>query len=123
MSTAHSAPHRPRIAHLIRVLAIPVILFWIALAVILAVVTPPLDTIADQHAVSLSPKGSAAFQSMLNIGKKFQQFDSDSTAMVVLEGQDKLGGPAPTTITTRSSRNSTPITSTCRTCRITGVIR
>lgn len=94
MSTAHSAPHRPRIAHLIRVLAIPVILFWIALAVILAVVTPPLDTIADQHAVSLSPKGSAAFQSMLNIGKKFQQFDSDSTAMVVLEGQDKLGASA-----------------------------
>lgn len=94
MSTAYPAPHRPRIAHLIRVLAIPVILFWIAVAVILAVVTPPLDTIADQHAVSLSPKGSIAFQSMLNIGKKFQQFDSDSTAMVVLEGQDKLGASA-----------------------------
>jgi RND superfamily putative drug exporter len=31
---------------------------------------------------------------MMNIGAVFKQFDSDSTAMVVLEGQDKLGDSA-----------------------------
>lgn len=94
MSNAHSAPNRPRIAHLIRVLSVPVILFWIAVAAILTVVTPSLDAVADEHSVSLSPKNSQAFQSMLNIGKVFKQFDSDSTAMVVLEGQDNLGDSA-----------------------------
>jgi len=94
MSNAHSAPHRPRIAHLIRVLSVPIILFWIGVAVVLAVATPSLDAVADQHAVSMSPHNSPAFQSMLSIGKVFKQFDSDSSAMVVLEGQDKLGDSA-----------------------------
>ena len=94
MSNAHSAPRRPHVAHLLRVLAVPIVLFWIAVAVGLAVISPSLDKVADQHAVSLSPKGSIAFQSMLNIGKTFKQFDSDSSAMVVLEGQDKLSASA-----------------------------
>lgn len=94
MKSLNSPLHRPRIARLIRVLAIPVILFWMSIAVALATITPPLDAVADQHSVSLSPKNSPAFQSMLNIGKVFHQFDSDSTAMVVLEGQDKLGDSA-----------------------------
>jgi RND superfamily putative drug exporter len=94
MSTAHSKPHRPIIARTIRVLSIPVILIWVAVAVVLAVVTPSLDAVADKHSVSLSPHDSPAFQSMLNIGKVFKQFDSDSTAMIVIEGQDKLGDSA-----------------------------
>jgi len=31
---------------------------------------------------------------MMNIGASVQQFDSDSTAMIVLEGQNKLGDSA-----------------------------
>src|SRR5258708_21777838 len=31
---------------------------------------------------------------MMRIGKNFQQFDSDTTAMVLLEGKDKLGDDA-----------------------------
>jgi RND superfamily putative drug exporter len=94
MSNAHSVARRPLIARLIRVLAVPIILLWIAVAVVLAVVTPSLDSVADQHSVSLSPHSSVAFQSMLNIGKVFKQFDSDSSAMIVIEGQDKLGDSA-----------------------------
>jgi len=94
MSNGHSAPRRPLIAHLIRVLAVPIILLWIAVPVVLTVVTPPLEAVADQHSVSLSPHNSVAFQSMLNIGKVFKQFDSDSSAMIVIEGQDKLGDSA-----------------------------
>jgi RND superfamily putative drug exporter len=94
MSNAHSKTSRPIVPRLIRILAIPIILFWVLLAVALGMVTPPLDTVADEHSVSLSPHNSPAFQSMLNIGAVFKQFDSDSTAMVVLEGQDKLGDSA-----------------------------
>ncbi len=75
-------------------LAIPVILFWIALAVGLGMLAPSLDEVADQHAVSLAPENSQAYSSMMNIGEVFKEFDSDSTAMVVLEGQDKLGDEA-----------------------------
>jgi RND superfamily putative drug exporter len=94
MSNAHSKTSRPIVPRLIRILAIPIILFWVLVAVALGMVTPPLDTVADEHSVSLSPHNSPAFQSMLKIGAVFKQFDSDSTAMVVLEGQDKLGDSA-----------------------------
>jgi putative drug exporter of the RND superfamily len=94
MSKAHSQAHRPLVARLIRVLSIPIILVWLLIAVALSVITPSLDAVGDKHSVSLAPHSSPAFQGMMRIGAKFQQFDSDSTAMVVLEGQDKLGDSA-----------------------------
>ncbi|HXO50744.1 MAG TPA: MMPL family transporter, partial [Mycobacterium sp.] len=94
MSNAHTLPRRPLIARLIRVLSIPIILFWVLLAVALGMLTPSLDAVADKHSVSLAPQNSPGFQSMMNIGAVFNQFDSDSTAMVMLEGQDKLGDSA-----------------------------
>lgn len=94
MSNAHTLPRRPLIARLIRVLSIPIILFWVLLAVAVGMLTPSLDAVADKHSVSLAPHDSPGFQSMMNIGAVFNQFDSDSTAMVLLEGQDKLGDSA-----------------------------
>jgi RND superfamily putative drug exporter len=94
MSNAHKLPRRPVIARLIRVLSIPIILLWLLIAAVLSVITPSLDAVADKHSVSLAPHDSPAFQGMMNIGAVFKQFDSDSTAMVVLEGQDKLGDSA-----------------------------
>jgi RND superfamily putative drug exporter len=94
MSNAHSMPRRRGVARLVRVLSVPIILFWLAVAVILAVVTPSLDAVGDAHSVSLAPQNSPAYQAMMNIGHKFGEFDSDSTAMVVIEGQDKLGDSA-----------------------------
>ncbi|WP_374023725.1 RND family transporter [Mycobacterium sp. HNNTM2301] len=97
MSDSHIAPsnmHRPRFAHLVRIFAVPIILGWVFVAVALTVVTPSLDDVADKHSVSLAPHDSLAFQGMMKIGSKFQQFDSDSSAMVVLVGNDKLGDSA-----------------------------
>src|ERR1700739_5093721 len=94
MSNAHSAPRGPISPRLIRVLSIPIIVFWVLVAVGLGLLAPSLDAVADKHSVSLAPQNSPAFQGMLNIGHVFKQFDSDSTAMVVLEGQDKLGDSA-----------------------------
>ncbi|MDT5120036.1 MAG: putative drug exporter of the superfamily [Mycobacterium sp.] len=94
MSNAHFAARRPVIARLIRVLSIPIILLWVLVAVFLGLLSPSLDAVGDKHSVSLSPHDSRAFQSMMNIGAVFKQFDSDSTAMIVLEGQNKLGDSA-----------------------------
>ena len=94
MSNAHSKPGRPIIARLIRILSIPIILFWLLLAVALGAISPPLEEVATQHAVSMTPQQAPAFQAMLHIGRVFHEFDTDSTAMVVLEGQDKLGDSA-----------------------------
>ena len=94
MSNAHSIPRRPVVARLIRVLSIPIIVFWVLVAVGLGVLAPSIDAVAEQRSVSLAPSDSPAYQGMLNIGKVFQQFDSDSTAMIVLEAQDKLGDSA-----------------------------
>ncbi|MDA4106732.1 RND family transporter [Mycolicibacterium holsaticum] len=94
MSTTRSKPGRPLVARVVRTMALPIILFWVLLAVVLGALTPSLDTVADAHSVSLAPQRSPAFQSMMNIGAVFKEFDSDSTAMVVLEGQDKLGDSA-----------------------------
>src|ERR1700736_21034 len=94
MSNAHSAPRRPIVPRLIRVLSIPIIVFWVLVAVGLGLLAPSLDAVADKHSVSLAPRNSPAFQGMMNIGHVFKQFDSDSTAMVVLQGQDKLGDSA-----------------------------
>ena len=94
MSNAQSAPRRLIVPRLIRVLSIPIIVFWVLVAVGLGLLAPSLDAVADKHSVSLAPQNSPAFHGMMNIGHVFKQFDSDSTAMVVLEGQDKLGDSA-----------------------------
>jgi RND superfamily putative drug exporter len=94
MSNSHNASRRPIGSRLIHALSIPIIIFWVLVAVGLGVLAPSLDAVADKHSVSLAPQNSLAFRGMMNIGHVFKQFDSDSTAMVVLEGQDKLGDSA-----------------------------
>jgi RND superfamily putative drug exporter len=94
MSNAHSKPGRPGILRLVRILSLPIILFWLLLAVGFSVIAPPLEEVATEHAVSMTPQAAPAFQAMMRIGRVFKEFSSDSTAMVVLEGQDKLGDSA-----------------------------
>ncbi|CQD18221.1 mmpL4_6 [Mycobacterium lentiflavum] len=85
---------RSRIAHLIRVLAVPIILFWLLVALGTTLFTPALGEVAGKHSVPMTPRDATAFKDMMNIGHKFQEFDTDSSAMVVLEGDDKLGDSA-----------------------------
>jgi putative drug exporter of the RND superfamily len=98
MTSRHSAPleaaPRPPIARAIRLFAIPIIVGWIALTVLVNVIAPSLDKVGAAHAVPMTAKDAPSTIAMLRIGKDFQQFDSDTTAMVLLEGQDKLGDVA-----------------------------
>ena len=94
MSNQPGQASRSRIARLIRILALPIILFWLLLALGTTLLTPSLGEVAGKHSVPMTPREAPAFKDMMNIGHKFQEFDTDSTAMVVLEGDDKLGDSA-----------------------------
>lgn len=94
MSTQHSKPHRPFLGRMVRIFSLPIIVFWVLAAVGLGIVVPSLDEVAASRSVPMSPTDAPSYQAMLNIGKVFQQYDSDSSAMVVLEGKDKLGDSA-----------------------------
>jgi RND superfamily putative drug exporter len=78
----------------IRRLAIPIILGWLAVTAVLNVVVPQLDEVGQMRSVSMSPKDAPSMIAMMRIGKVFDEFDSNSSVMVVLEGQQPLGDAA-----------------------------
>ena len=85
---------RSRIAHAIRVLALPIILGWLALTVITNVAVPQLEKVGEANTVSMNAHDAPSFISMQQVGANFQEFDSDSNAMIVLEGDKPLGAEA-----------------------------
>jgi RND superfamily putative drug exporter len=87
-SSRHSVPRM-----LLR-FSVPIAAFWLALAVVTNVYVPQLEKVAQAHNVSLSPQDAPALQASKRIGKVFKQFDSDSAAMIVLEGDQPLGADA-----------------------------
>jgi len=76
---------------MIRTLAVPIILAWIALIVVLNVVVPQLETVGQMRAVSMSPTDAPSMIAMKKVGQLFEEGDSDSSVMIVLEGQEPLG--------------------------------
>ncbi|WP_421841154.1 RND family transporter [Mycobacterium sp.] len=88
------APARPWLPRMIRTFAIPLILGWAAVIVALNVIVPQLEVVGQMQAVSMSPEQAPAMISMKRMGKVFETGNSDSTAMIVLEGQKPLGADA-----------------------------
>jgi RND superfamily putative drug exporter len=87
-------PRTPFIARTIRRFALFVILAWVALTLIVTLAVPSLEQVGQGHSVSISPKDAPSVQAMTRMGKDFKESDSDSFAMIVLEGQQPLGGDA-----------------------------
>ncbi|WP_167107348.1 RND family transporter [Mycobacterium sp. DL592] len=85
---------RSGVAKWIRRLSIPIILGWIALIAVLNVTVPQLDDVAKMRAISMSPKEAPSIVAMTRVGKVFEESDSDSSAMIVLEGDQPLGDDA-----------------------------
>src|SRR5712672_3852007 len=83
-----------RVPDLIRRFSVLIALFWLGLAVLTNVFVPQLETVAESNNVSLSPQDSPSLQASKRIGKVFGEFDSDSAAMIVLEGDQPLGADA-----------------------------
>jgi RND superfamily putative drug exporter len=87
-------PRRIGVARWIRRLAVPIIVGWIGLIAVLNVTVPQLDVVGQMRAVSMSPKEAPSVAAMMRVGKDFKEFDSDSSAMIVLEGDQPLGEDA-----------------------------
>src|SRR6476661_2621130 len=71
-TSAAEQRRRTGLAKWIRRLAVPIILGWIALVVLLSLTVPPLQ----------------------GVGQDFEEFKSDSAVMIVLEGEERLGPDA-----------------------------
>ncbi|MEE6175582.1 MMPL/RND family transporter [Mycobacterium sp. 050134] len=90
------APHaeRPLFARLIHTFAVPIILFWVGVAVAISVLVPSLEVVGQERSVSLSPTDAPSFVALKRIGHAFQEGETDSSAVVVLEGDKPLGDDA-----------------------------
>src|SRR5690349_9466277 len=80
-SSAAPAFRRSRIAHGIRILAVPILIGWILLTVVTNVFVPTLEKVGEAHTVSMNAHDAPAFIAMQKVGANFQEFDSDSNAM------------------------------------------
>ncbi|BBX10480.1 RND family transporter [Mycolicibacterium aichiense] len=87
-------PKRPVVPHLLRILALPIILFWIAMAVLVNVVAPQLEVVGEMHSAPMAPEDAPSMKAMKLMGANFKEFNSNSTIMVVIEGQKPLGPDA-----------------------------
>ncbi|WP_349269628.1 membrane protein [Mycolicibacterium parafortuitum] len=87
-------PHFYGIAKLIRRASVPIILIWVAIAAFLNVSVPQLEEVGKLRSVSMSPDEAPAVISMEHIGKVFEEYESNSSVMIVLEGKDTLGDDA-----------------------------
>ena len=83
-------PKRPYFPHLIRLLSIPIVLFWIVVAVIVNVIAPQLEVVGELHSAPMAPEDAPSMTSMKLMGGNFKEFNSNSTVMVVIEGQQPL---------------------------------
>ena len=95
MTNTHVGAH-PMIPRFIRLFSVPILLGWLALVVLVNVVAPQLEVVGEAHAVSLAPNDAPSMQAMKRIGADFKEFDSNSSAMIVLEGDQPLGADAHT---------------------------
>ncbi len=89
----HVGAH-PAIPRFIRMFAVPIVLFWVGLTVLVTVAVPPLEEVAKTRTVSLSPDDAPSMKAMKEIGRKFEEFSSNSSAMVLLESDQPLGRDA-----------------------------
>ena len=81
---------RPFFARMVRVLAIPIIVFWALLAVTTNTFMPKVEDVAAELAGPMVPTYAPSQVAMLHIGEKFHESTSTSLTMVVLEADRPL---------------------------------
>ena len=89
MSNAHVGAH-PAIPRFIRLFSVPILLFWVGLVVVLNTAVPQLEVVGQERSVSLAPDDAPSLQAVERVGKLFDEFDSNSAAMILLEGDQPL---------------------------------
>jgi RND superfamily putative drug exporter len=93
MTNTHIGAH-PMIPRFIRLFSVPILLGWLAVTVLVNVAVPQIEKVGESHSVSLAPTDAPSMQAMQRVGRDFKEFDSNSSVMVVLEGDQPLGADA-----------------------------
>ncbi|MGH3726120.1 MAG: RND family transporter [Mycobacterium sp.] len=94
MTNHRMTGRQPFIAGLIRRLSVPIILGWLAIIAVATFAVPTLEHVGRERSVSLVPKDAPSFHAMQRMGELFEESNSDSVAMIVLEGQQPLSDSA-----------------------------
>lgn len=89
MTSKHA--RNPIFTTAIRKLSVPVILAWIALAVVVNVVSPQLEPVTDANQGPMVPVDAPSSAALIHIGDRFGESDSNSLIMIILEGDRPLG--------------------------------
>ena len=63
-----SKPKRAFLPHLIRILAWPIVLFWIVVAVLVNVIAPQLEVVGELHSAPMAPEDAPSMQAMKLMG-------------------------------------------------------
>jgi putative drug exporter of the RND superfamily len=87
---------RPRLPRFLRIFAVPIVLIWIAVIAILNTVVPQLEEVGKLRAVSMSPNDAPALIATKRVGEVFKEYNTSSSVMIVLEGDEPLGADAHT---------------------------
>ena len=69
-------------------------LIWIAVAAVSNTIAPQLEIVGWERSVGQNAPDAPGILAMRHIGQVFHEFDSDSAAMIVLEGDQPLGPEA-----------------------------
>ena len=93
-ATPPEQERRSGLAKWIRRLAIPIIIGWVLLVAVLNTAVPQLEVVGQMRSVSMSPSEAPSVIAMKRVGEVFEEFKSDSSAMIVLEGDQPLGAEA-----------------------------
>ncbi|ODQ98680.1 MMPL family RND transporter [Mycobacterium intermedium] len=93
-TTATEHQRQPFIARTLRLYAVPIIMFWVLLTVALNVAAPSLEVVSQQRSAPIAPDDAPSMQAMARLGRDFKEFDSNSTVVIIVEGQQPLGADA-----------------------------
>jgi putative drug exporter of the RND superfamily len=88
--SARTQVHRPLLARTIRKFSVLVVLAWLALLVVVNVIVPQLEPVTKANRSPLVPLDAPSAKALIHIGEAFKESDSNSTVMVLLEGDHKL---------------------------------
>jgi RND superfamily putative drug exporter len=91
VAVGNGGHQRPRAGGYVRGLSVLVILGWTAVTLLLTFAIPSLEQVSREQSVPMSPKDAPSVQAMTRMGAVFGESSSDSTAMIVLEGEQPLG--------------------------------
>jgi RND superfamily putative drug exporter len=96
-ATTGATPQQQRrggIPRFIRKFATLIIIGWIAVVALISLTVPPLETVGQMRSVSMSPDYAPSMIAAKRVGQVFDEYKSNSSVMIVLEGEQALGADA-----------------------------